>query len=212
MSLDRIERYAYLIILGWSVLLIDFILWKSIGPIVLDHYPQLSVFFLNSLFMVISFALPITIHSVKHALLKGEFCSINKILISFVITFPVLIILSYLYGLIAKFYGGSSVNPLINSGTTVFIFFVILGPTLEEILYRSIILKSLFEMTSTTKAIFIVAVVNTISHLATSRFIWFLLFVFLSEVILSISYLKGKLGASVLNHCLLNLIAFRIYM
>jgi membrane protease YdiL (CAAX protease family) len=176
------------------------------------QYPPLYLIYpIDHLFAVI---IPISLYLIYNFyndkksnvnLFKSQFSSINETLKAFSATFPFLILSLILYN-----YSGRIVaNPLDKHTIILFFYVIVFGPITEEFLFRGIILKKLLEhKLAVITSILIVSILETSAHILMSHLLIYLFFIFISDILFSISYLKGKLGASLLNHVLMNFVVF----
>jgi len=155
-----------------------------------------------SITMVIAFSISIVIYSIKGDTFKGQLVPVKQTLKTLATTLPALLALAYIYKILGdKYWGGWAVQPFELPIITV-TFYVIIGPFLEELFYRGIILKKLTARSGTVSSILLVSLICAISHLITSQRWHYLLYIFMANIILSYSYVKGRLPASFLNHSL----------
>ncbi|MBI5695634.1 MAG: CPBP family intramembrane metalloprotease [Nitrospirae bacterium] len=88
--------------------------------------------------------------------------------------------------------------------TSIVILEIILGPVIEETLFRGYILKMLTEEVGIYKAILLTAFLSVLVHVVTLKNLPFLVSVFVCSVIFSSSYAKGKLYTAIIVHIFVN--------
>jgi len=105
-------------------------------------------------------------------------------------------------------FGGEKLSQLSVIGSYIFIFnFIILGPLLEEIFFRRYILEIFNFRIDIVWAILLTSFLETILHIGyveTTKDIPRLIPLFLIFVVLSVIYLKSRLGVTFIAHSLLN--------
>jgi membrane protease YdiL (CAAX protease family) len=87
---------------------------------------------------------------------------------------------------------------------TVFILFLT-GPFLEEILFRKYIYEIFRNRYGSLIAFFAVATVETLTHIGYWN-IGTLIVIFFSLMFLTLVYVKTRLGASIIVHCIINIV------
>ena len=171
-----------LIILGLLPLILSFILdlLSIVGFWFFGQHPSLVVYPTDHLLALI---IPIAIYYIYNVyndresnkdLLKNQFVSLPNTLKVFIITFPFLMLSLLLFKTrMLRFVG-------ISMGKHKIIFlliFILFGPIAEEILFRGIILKSLFKLTAIENAIIVACVFNTLFHVISSYHLIYLLYI-----------------------------------
>jgi CAAX protease family protein len=96
---------------------------------------------------------------------------------------------------------------LSNAGLIAFFVVCVLGPFLEEVLFRGYILQLLMDSGSKVWAVLMTALLGMLIHVVSNLNPEQMFSIFIAEIIFSAAYIRGGLGAALIVHALVNFMA-----
>lgn len=177
----------------------------------LFHGNNLNSFITNDFyFITVLFNIIIIIYLFKKYYKKEKENKLNTVIISIFTVIPISLILNMLFFIL-------NLQTVSNSPISIYLMILssgIIGPILEEFLFRKILLNRLINIYSVKKAIVIETLIFALFHTGLNSFIY----AFVIGIILSIIYIKCKnIKIPIICHMasnilVLHLVSFNIYI